>query len=185
MEDREIIELFWARMETAINETAKKYGRLCNYIAANILVSREDCEECVNDTYFGLWSAIPPQRPERFSAFVSKVVRNLSLKKYEYVTAEKRNPEAVCSFDELSECVSGGDYVENELENRRIEELLNTFLWKQEEAKRRVFVRRYWYFESIACICEKTGFSESKVKSMLFHLRKDLKEYLEREGVAL
>lgn len=89
MDDKRIIDLYWARDEEAIRETSLKYGRLCTYIAKNILASREDCEECVNDTYLAVWNAIPVQRPGRFSAFVSKITRNLALKKYEYVTAAK------------------------------------------------------------------------------------------------
>lgn len=185
MEDRKIIALYWARIEDAICETASKYGKLCHYIANNILSSHQDSEECVNDTYLGLWNAIPPQRPNHFSVYVSRITRNLSLKRYEYITAEKRNPNAVCSFEELSECVSGRDCVETELENRRIEHLIDAFLWKQGEEKRNIFIRRYWYFESIESLCRRTGYSRSKVKSMLFHLRQGLKAFLEREGVAL
>lgn len=185
MDDQKIIELYWGRIEAAISETAAKYGKLCYYIANNILSSREDSEECVNDTYLGLWNAIPPQKPNRFPVFVSRIARNLSLKRFEYVTAEKRNPDAVCSFEELGECVSGRDYVETELENKRIEHLLDSFLWQQGEEKRNVFIRRYWYFESIESICNRTGYSQSKVKSMLYHVRQELKNYLESEGIEL
>lgn len=94
MDDNKIIELYWARLEDAIRETSVKYGKLCRFIAENILSSREDSEECVNDTYLGLWNAIPPERPNRFSVFVSRVARNQALKKYEYLSAAKRNPEA-------------------------------------------------------------------------------------------
>lgn len=185
MEDRQIIALYWARAEEAITETAAKYGRLCRYIADNILRNHEDSEECVNDTYLGLWNAIPPSRPERFSVYVGRVARNLALKKYDYLTAEKRNPEAVCSLEELGDCVSGNDGVETELERRRVEEAIGAFLRAQEAEKREVFLRRYWYFDSIGAICRRTGFSESKVKSMLFHTRRRLREYLEKEGIAV
>lgn len=107
MDDKEIIDSYWARDEEAIKETSSKYGRLCTYIANNILSSHEDSEECVNDTYLAAWNAIPSQRPNRFSVFGSRIARNLALKKYEYITAEKRN----------------------------------------------VFIRRYWYFDSIETIC--------------------------------
>ena len=105
-----------------------KYGRLCRYIAQNILASPEDSEECVNDTWLGLWNAIPPQRPSRFSAFVGRVARNLALKRFGYLTAAKRSPEAVCSLEELGECVSGRPGVEDELENRRIETFFSNIL---------------------------------------------------------
>ena len=128
MEDRQIIELYWKRAEDAIRETDVKYGRLCHYIAQNILASPEDSEECVNDTWLGLWNAIPPQRPSRLSAFVGRITRNLALKRFDYLTAAKRSPEAICSLEELGDCVSGRASVEDELENRRMEEAIDTFL---------------------------------------------------------
>ena len=185
MEDRQIIELYWERAEEAIRETDVKYGRLCRYIAQNILASPEDSEECVNDAWLGLWNAIPPQRPERFSAFVGRVARNLALKRFDYLTAAKRSPEAVCSLEELGDCVSGRETVETEAENRRIEEAISRFLWRLEGEKRNVFLLRYWYFMSIEDICGRTGFGESKVKSMLYHTRQKLRDYLEREGIEL
>ena len=183
MEDSSIIQLYWERSEQAILETDSKYGRLCRYVAMNILQSPEDGEECVNDAYLGLWNAMPPQRPSRFSVFVSRVTRNLALKKYEYLSAAKRNPEAVCSLSELEDCVSGRDSVEDELENRRVEQAISDFLWRQEEEKRVIFLRRYWYFESIDDICRRSGYSRSKVTSMLHQTRKKLRTYLEKEGI--
>jgi RNA polymerase sigma-70 factor (ECF subfamily) len=178
MDDAKIIELFFDRSEDAIAETAKKYGRLCQYIALNILSNNEDSEECVNDTYLGVWNAIPPQRPNIFSAFIGKITRNLALKKYEYISAEKRNPDVTCSLTELEDCVSGRDYIENELENAHIEKAISDFLWLQGEEKRTVFIRRYWYFEPIESISGRCGFSKSKVTSMLYHTRQKLKIYL-------
>lgn len=183
MEDEKIIGLYWNRKDEAILETSTKYGKLCFFIANNILASHEDSEECVNDTYLGVWNAIPDQRPSRFSVFVSRITRNLALKKYEYLHAAKRNPDAVCSFEELDECVSGKESVENELENRLIEQTVDAFLWQQEEEKRNIFIRRYWYFESIENICKRTGYSQSKIKSLLFNMRKKLRDYLESEGI--
>ncbi len=185
MEDSNIIELYWARKEDAIRETAQKYGRLCHSIAQNVLASPEDCEECVNDTYFVVWNQIPPRRPRYFPAFLGKITRNLALKKYEYLSAEKRNPEAQCSLDELSDCVSGRMTPETELDHQQIEESISAFLWRQTQEKRDIFVLRYWYFESIESICRRTGYQPSKVKSILFHLRQKLKTYLEKEGIEL
>ena len=108
MEDEDIIALYWARDERAIRETSLKYGRLCRSIAGNILASREDCEECVNDTYLALWQAIPDARPARFSAFVGKVARNTALKRCEYLSAAKRSPDALLALDELGDCVPDG-----------------------------------------------------------------------------
>lgn len=185
MEDRALIELYWARDEAAIQETAAKYGRLCACVAGNVLRSAEDREECVNDTYLAVWNAIPVQRPQRFSVFISRITRNLALKKWEYLSAARRNVSAVLSLEELGECVSGRDSVEDELENRRIEEVISAFLQAQSQEKRDVFLRRYWYFDSIEEICRRTGFREGKVKSMLFAMRRRLRDYLEKEGIAL
>ena len=183
VDDKKIIELYWERKEIAITETSLKYGKLCTHVARNILSSYEDSEECVNDTYFAVWNAIPDKRPEIFSAFVSRITRNLALKKYEYNSAAKRNPSAAISFEELNECVSGTECVETEMECRRIEKLIDKFLWQQGEKKRNIFIRRYWYLDSIEYISGKTGFSQSKLKSMLYELRRKLKLYLEREGI--
>jgi len=183
VEDTEIIELFWARNEAAIRETSAKYGKLCFHIARNILSSPEDCEECVNDTYIGVWNSIPVQRPSHFPAFISRIARNLALKKHDYNTAAKRRTEAETPLDELVDCVSGRESVENEVENRLIQRALNAFLRELDRDKRDVFLCRYWYFEPIDEICAHTGYSQSKVKSMLFHTRKKLRAYLEREGV--
>ena len=185
MDDHKIIELYWARKEIAIKETSIKYGGLCTRIAKNILFSDEDSEECVNDTYYAVWNAIPDQKPSIFSAFIGRITRNLALKRYEYISAAKRNPAATTSFDELGDCVSGTDSVESEVESRRIERLIDKFLWRQKEEKRNVFIRRYWYFDSIESICHSTGFSQSKVKSMLYEMRRKLRKYLESEGVEL
>ena len=185
MEDKQIIDLYWERAEDAIRETSAKYGRLCQYIAQNILSSPEDSEECVNDTWLGLWNAIPPQRPNHFSAFIGKIVRNLALKRFDYLTAAKRSWETVCSLEELGDCVSGAESVESEAEKGQIERAITEFLWQQKEEKRNVFIRRYWYFDSVESICKSTGFTQSKVKSILYEMRQKLRKYLEREGFGL
>lgn len=183
LDDQKLIELYWVRDEEAIQETAVKYGKLCTHIAKNILKNVEDCEECVNDTYFAVWNAIPTQRPNRFSVFISRITRNLALKKYEYLSAEKRNPSAVMSLDELGDCVSNECSIESEVEKKRIEQTINTFLGHQSVEKRNIFIRRYWHFDSIKSICRLTGFSQSKVKSILYEMRLKLRKYLESEGI--
>lgn len=183
MEDSQIVELYWERKEEAIKETSLKYGRLCTNIAKNILSSYEDSEECVNDAYLVVWNAIPDKRPDRFSAFISRITRNLALKKYEYLSAAKRNPAAISSLEELEDCVSGTDSVESEVEKEHIESAIEQFLWRQKEEKRNIFIRRYWYFDSIESICRSTGFTQSKVKSILYELRQKLRRHLESEGV--
>lgn len=185
MDDQEIIALYWAREEDAIRETCGKYAPLCRSIVGRILASREDGEECLNDTWLGLWNAIPPQRPRRFAAFVARVARNLALKRYDYVTAARRSPEAVRSLEELGDCVSGRETVESEVENRRTEEAISAFLRGLEEEKRTVFLLRYWHFMTVGDICRRTGFGESRVKSMLSRTRRKLREHLEQEGIEL
>lgn len=185
MEDQDIIALYWAREEDAIRETAAKYGGLCRSIVGRILTSPEDGEECLNDTWLGLWNAIPPQRPRRLAAFAGRVARNLALKRYDYVTARRRSPEAVHSLEELGECVSGRETVETEVESRRTEEAINAFLRGLEEERRTVFLLRYWYFLSIEDICRRTGYGGSRVKSMLSRTRQKLRQHLEREGIEL
>lgn len=182
MEDHEIIELYWERREEAIKETSNKYGNLCTWIAGKILSSKMDQEECVNDVYLTVWNTIPVARPDRFPAFISKITRNLALKKYEYISASKRNPSVLFCLEELEGCVSGRESIESEMEIRQIVRAINTFLWQQEEEKRMVFLWRYWYFESIKTICNRTGFSISKVKSMLYEMRRKLRKQLEKEG---
>ena len=185
MDDHTIIELYWARAEDAIQETAAKYGRLCRVIVGNILLNPDDSEECVNYTYWGLWNAMPPHRPHRLAVFIGRVARNLALKKFDYLTAAKRNPTALCSLEELGDCVSGRTAPESELENRRIEEAITGFLQQQREEQRNVFLLRYWYFESIDSICRRTGFGKSKIKSMLRRTRQKLREHLEQEEIEL
>lgn len=185
MDDKKIIALYWARDENAIRETSSKYGRLCTYIANNILANHEDSEECVNDTYLAVWNAIPKQRPDKFSAFIAKITRNLALKKYEYMSAAKRNSSVVTSLEELGDCVSGTNSTESEIERRYVESSISRFLWQLREEKRNVFIRRYWYFDSIEQISKYTGFSQSKVKSMLYEMRQKLKKYLESEGIEI
>lgn len=183
MDDKIIVELYWERKEEAIKETALKYGKLCTYVASNILSSCEDSEECVNDTYFAVWNTIPNERPNIFSAFISRITRNLALKKYEYISAAKRNPGAITSLEELDDCISGTKSVESEIEKRRIESIISKFLWQQGDEKKNIFIRRYWYFDSIESICKSTGFTQSKVKSMLYEMRQKLRRRLESEGI--
>ena len=180
MEDYKIIELYWERSEMAIAETQNKYGNLCRYISCNILSDREDADECVNDTYLTLWNTIPPQRPNLFSAYIGKITRNLALKKFEYNTAQKRNPEAVVSLSELEDCISGHEMPhEDEI---MFKNKLNTFLRSLDYEARNVFLRRYWFFDSVKEIAERFDISESKTASMLMRTRNKLRDYLVTEG---
>ena len=180
MEDAQIIELYFARQERAITETDRKYGKLCLHIANHILSDGRDSAECVNDAYLCVWNEIPPTRPGNFRAFLSKIVRNLSLKKLEFLHAKKRNANIELSFSELEEVVPDHrirpDYNEEELG-----ELLSAFLKKEKDISRNVFIRKYYFFDSVKEIAERYSFTESKVKSMLYHTRNKLRKYLEKE----
>lgn len=186
MEDGQIIELFWNRSESAIVETAQKYGRYCHTIAFNILHSREDSEECVNDTYLNAWRTMPPHRPNRLSTFLGKITRNLSLKRWEGYNAEKRRAgQTALALDELSECIPSPGSVERTVDDLALAEVFDCFLAALPQEQRRIFMRRYWYLESIKEIAGVYGFSESKVKMSLLRSREALKHVLEKEGIEL
>lgn len=186
MDDEMIFDLYWARSESAINETAKKYGSYCLAIANNILQNNEDSEECVNDTYYKIWNAIPPQRPAIFRAFLGKITRNLSLNRYKEQRAIKRGGSDIALiYSELENCIPSKSNVEMESEANYVISAINAYLLSLDSQSRIVFVRRYWYADSIGSIAACFQMSESKVKSMLFRTRNKLKTYLESEGVIL
>ncbi len=186
MEDYEIIKLYWARSETAITETAVKYEKYCNSIAYRILMNFEDANECVNDTWFHAWNAIPPHKPTRLSLFLGKITRELSLDRYKMNHAKKRGKgEVPLALDELSECVSGYENVEQCVEFEMLGELISNFLRAQSSETRQIFIRRYWYLHSIGEIAGQFGISESKTKMLLMRTRIKLRAYLESEGIII
>ena len=186
MNDDMIIDLYWRRSEAAIRETAQKYGGYCTAIAMNILQSREDSDECVNDAYLRVWDTIPPQRPVLFRPFLGRVTRNVSLNRYKERHAQKRGGNEIeLLLEELEGCVPSGSDVEDEYESGVTAKAIDRFLCSIDAENRIVFVRRYWYADSIAGISERFRVSESKVKSMLFRTRVKLKAYLESEGIAI
>lgn len=183
MEDRNIIELYWMRDESAIAETQKKYGRYCYSIAHNILPQHEDAEECVNDTYFAAWNAIPPGRPNLFSAFLGKLTRHISIDKWRRQSAGKRGGSTVSiALEELTQCVPDRCDVTAQAEAKELAALINRFLKRVSEQERNVFLKRYFYLSGIDKISAEFKMSPSKVKSMLFRTRKKLRVFLEREG---
>lgn len=181
MDDSRIIELYFARDEQAIQETEQKYGRLCHGIAYNILQNAEDTEECVNDTFAAVWNAIPPAKPDNFIAFVCKIARNVSLKRLEFLRREKRSANITLSFEELDCILPDADASVN-LDDEELGRLINKFLLAQKEDTRNVFLRRYFFFDSIEDVAKRYGFSNTKVKNMLFSTRKKLKDFLTKEG---
>lgn len=186
MDDRQIIALYQERSETALSETAKKYGRYCRSIAYNILNNEEDSEECVNDTWWRVWETIPPQCPDCLPAFLGKITRNLALNRYKYNSREKRGGGQVfLVLEELEGCIPGTDSTAGAMEEKLLTEALNKFLAQLPVVKRRMFLRRYWYLSSIKEIAEEFGVSESKVKMILLRIRNKLKQALEKEGIML
>ena len=186
MEDKDIIRLYLERSEKAITETALKYGALLSRIAYGILRSREDAEECVNDTYMRAWNSIPPNEPKRLSAFLGRIARNLSLNRYEQRTALKRGGGSrELALEELEECVPTAENVQSEVEDGELAELINSFLDGLPRESRIIFMRRYWYFCTVSEIAEDMHFGESKVKMSLHRTRKKLKQFLEKKGVTL
>lgn len=184
MEDTKIVELFWERDEQAIAETDAKYGSLCRRMAYNVLNNVQDAEECVSDAYMGLWHAIPPATPQNFKAFVCKFTRNQSLKRLAFLTREKRSVDLQTSLDEL-EAVLADEHYAPDIGDEEVGRHISDFLRTQKAEARGVFVRRYVFFDSVADIAARYGFTESKVKNLLFRTRSKLKEYLIKEGVAL
>ncbi len=184
MEDKQIIDLYFARSERAIQETDTKYGGYCYSIAYNILANQEDAEESVSDTYLSAWNAIPPRRPSLLAAFLGKITRNISLDRWRKYHAFKRGGGQVeIALEELQECVSGEESAEEKVIRREILASLNNFLETLNETERNVFVCRYWYLDSTEEIAEKSGFSVSKVKSMLYRIRKRLNTHFEQEDL--
>ncbi len=181
MEDQSIIDLYFERSEEAIKETKEKYGHLLKSIALGILKSMPDAEECENDTYLKVWNIIPPQRPSIFSAFISKIVRNISLDRYDFIHAEKRgNGEVPILLDELSECIQGE---ENDfMEEAELSRIINAFLKNLKHDARNIFIRRYWFGDSVQEIASYSGYSKSKIKMSLMRSRNALKTVLTEEG---
>lgn len=181
MDDKQIIDLYFARDNNAIDQTKTKYGKLLYSVSYNILNVREDAEECENDTYMQAWDSIPPNNPQVLSAFLSRITRNLSFKKLQLQSTKKRNSnQRILPFDELSNQIPDSTNAISQLE---FTELLNTFLRSLKPTERRVFICHYWYCDSIKDISRQFGFTQSKVKMMLSRTRAKLIDYLQNEEV--
>lgn len=184
MDDNQIVALYWQRSESAIAETAAKYGRYCFSIAHNILQNNEDADESVSDTYLAAWKAMPPHKPSVLSTFLGKLTRRISLNRWRKTTARKRgNNEVTLALEELSQCIPGKDDTSLALEQKELSIAINRFLSTLKEQDRNIFLCRYWFLFSIKEICARTGFSENKVKSILHRTRHKLKAYLLEEGL--
>lgn len=185
MEDIMIIDLYWERNQQAITETDSKYGKYLRKVSFNVLHSTEDCEECVNDTFFKAWNSMPPERPGVLSAFLATITRNLSLDLYRKRTTKKRGEGQVEEiFDELLDYV-GSESPENEVVGNELKDIINGFLETLNVENRVIFMRRYWYFDSTREISDSLQIGESKVKTSLFRTRKKLAEYLLSAGYSV
>ena len=185
MDDKRIVDLYWERSESAIEESQRKYGKYCYSIAYHILYNEQDSEECVNDTYLRAWNAIPPHRPEKLSAFLGKITRNLALNRHKQSKAQKRGEgKTEQALEELEYCLfDGGEGdVSDEI---AVKDALNAFLRSLPEENMVIFMRRYWYFHSVEEIASDLGLGISKVKVTLMRLRDKLKDFLEKEGIML
>lgn len=182
MEDREIVALYFARNEAALAESQRKYGRMLYNLAMSLLHSREDSEECENDTYLSAWNKIPPERPIYLGAYLSKITRFLSMNILKKRSAEKRPETVGTALEELEECIPDGDGVEKAFESRQIQAAINAFLRSLSSDDRYIFVRRYFYSEEVKTIAARLACSEGKVKTRLFRMRAVLKQRLEKEG---
>ena len=183
MEDSTIIDLFVQRKETAISESQAKYGTYCSVIANNILHSKEDSEECVNDTWLSAWNTIPPNIPQRLAVFFGKITRNLAIDKFRSDRTKKRGGgQITLCLDELSECIGEDSPIEDKI---MLRDLLNTFLSELPEKNRDLFLLRYWYIMPISEISERYGMTDGAVKMTLMRIRKKLKERLDEEGVGI
>lgn len=183
MEDSEIVELYWQRDETAIRETRRKYGRYLAKIAHNILSSREDGEEVVNDTCMKAWGSIPPNHPSSLAAYLGKIARRLSIDALRTRTRDKRGAgEYALSLSELEECVPGGTGPEEALGLSLLARAINDYLRTLAPQARSAFIGRYFYLDPLKEVAAYLGMSEAKTKSMLYRVRQGLKAHLIQEG---
>ena len=186
MEDSRIVALYWERDESALTCTREKYGAYCHAIAWQILHSREDAAECENDTYLRAWNAMPPDRPQGLRAYLGAITRRLSLDRWRELHSAKRGGgEVALSLEELGECVGTADTVPAAVEAGEMAAILSGFLRSLPSAECDVFLRRYWYFDSVAQMAKRFGYSESKVKMTLKRTRDKLRAHLEKEGICL
>ena len=186
MTDEGIIQLYWDRDERAIGETDAAYGAYCRTISCTITGSAEDAEECVNDTYLHTWNAIPPKKPDKLSAFLGRICRNLSVDKVRKKSARKRGgSEWTAALEEIEYCVPGTDDPEKAVEDEALAASLERFVRGLSAREQNLFLRRYYYLQLIAAAAEGCGMHESTAKVTLHRIRKKLREHLEKEGCTL
>ena len=183
MDDNGIIQLYWDRNDQTIKVTSDKYGHYCKAIARNILNNEEDAEECVNDTYLNAWNSMPTHWPEQLATFLGKITRNLAFNRYKHNHTEKRGGEKITLvLDELTDCISDVDDVEQIIDRQELIKAINSFVRSLSVSKRNIFVRRYWYADSVTEIAHDNGMLQGTVSKTLERTRKELKAYLTERG---
>ncbi len=180
MDDSRIVDLYWARDERAISESDAKYGRMLSALSYSLLSSREDAEECVNDTYLDAWGAMPDARPEYLGAFLSKITRRISIDRFRQKHREKRGGIDNLT-DELTDCIPANESQDVEYDSRKIKQVMDKFLRSLPREKRAIFILRYFYSKSVEEIALQTGLGASNVKTTLYRLREQLRQRLEAE----
>lgn len=183
MDDSEIIDLFFERSEKAIVELSSKYGSIFMKVSMNVLNNRQDAEECVNDSYLGVWNAIPPEKPNPLLAFVCRIVRNISINRYKKNNTQTRKSNYNLCLDELENYVSAQNTVEDEYAESELTEYIEKFLDSLSKINRMVFVRRFWYMDSYEDIANASGLKEGAIRTRLSRIKSALKKYLEKKGV--
>ncbi|MBQ3504196.1 MAG: sigma-70 family RNA polymerase sigma factor [Oscillospiraceae bacterium] len=182
MQDTDILALLWERSERAIEALTVKFGNRLRLTAMNILGNVEDAEEAVNDTYLALWNAIPPERPEPLAGYVYRTGRNIALKKLRFQSAQKRRAQYTVSLDELSSILPGNT-LEDTLDARTLGYAIDRFLSTLSTANRRIFLRRYWFGDSIQDLARQERLTTNALTARLSRLRSQLKDYLYKEGI--
>lgn len=186
MDDSRIVELYLQRDENAIGQTAEKYGKRLRALAYGVVNDEQTAEECENDTYMEAWKRIPPHEPrDYFYAFLARITRNISLNRCRERSSLKRSAFILELGAELEQCIPAPDDIECRMADAELSKVINGFLGSLDEEKRNIFIRRYWYTETVADIAKRFAVSESKVKTTLFRCRNRLREYLEKEGYNL
>lgn len=186
MEDFQIVELFLQREEEALSQTKTKYGKRLRSLAFGMVQDLQTAEECENDTYLQAWNAIPPHEPKTYLyPFLARITRHIALDHCRRNNTQKRSAQIIQLSTELEQCIPASGNTEFQMEQERVQAVLNDFLRGLKSIQRKVFLRRYWYLESIEEIAQYFGFTQSKVKSMLYRIRNKLRNNLEKEGLSI
>ena len=184
MNDNEIIDLFFKRDEKAITALSQKHGRLFRKIANNILNNDADAEECLNDAYLAVWNTIPPQKPNALSSFAGRIVRNIATTRFHHLSAEKRNSFYDAALDELLDCIPSTETADGD-DTEILSAALNDFLGTLSDEDCTIFMKRYWYSESVADISDEYEQTPHYISVKLYRIREKLRKFLEKRGIII